>query len=148
MWESYEHALACKADPPYHTVLQERDALVASPIYEVHVRSSGNPLRVLQSPVDEVEFYKTTDERVDPEARPAAETQEMVGHTVYLIESLQSPGFIANSWGVALEDGTRGVNIGGWRTVEVRFFFSFCGQSLRSARNKTLSFVISRFLLF
>jgi hypothetical protein len=123
VWESYEHALACKADPSYPTVLQERDALVTRPIYEVHVRFSGNPERVLQSPVTETDFYKTADERVDPGATPAAKTQEMVRRIVCRVESLQSPGFIAISLGVALEDATRGVCITGWRTIEVRFFF-------------------------
>jgi hypothetical protein len=38
----------------------------------------------------------------------------------YRIESLQMRGFIALSWGVTVEDGARGVYLGGWRTVEVR----------------------------
>lgn len=131
VWESHEHALACKADPSYPTILQEREALATEPIYEVHVRFSGNPVRGIQSPVTEVDFYKTTDERVDPGATPAAETQEMIRRVVYRIETLQSPGFIAISWGVSLEDPTRGVSITGWRSVEVRFFFLFRASSFR-----------------
>jgi hypothetical protein len=73
--------------------------------------------------VTEVDYYKTKDESMDPEARPAAETQAMIRRITYRIESLQSPGFVAISWGVALEDGTRGVYFGGWRSIEVRFFF-------------------------
>jgi len=69
--------------------------------------------------VTEVDYYRTTDETVDPEATPAADTQEMIRRVVYRIESLQSPGFIAICWGVALGDGTRGVSITGWRSVEV-----------------------------
>ena len=124
MWESHEHAIACKADPSYPTIIQGRDALATGPIYEIHVRCSGNPLRGIQSPVTEVDFYKTTDEKVDPEATPAAETQEMIRRVVYRIETLQSPGFITISWGVALEDETRGISITGWRSVKVRFIFA------------------------
>jgi hypothetical protein len=122
VWESYEHALACKADPSYTAVLQERDALATRSTYEVHVRFSGNPERVIQSPVTETDFYQTKDERVEPGATPAAETQEMVGRLMDCVEILQSPGFISFSQGVALEDATKGVNIVGWRSIEVRFF--------------------------
>jgi len=120
LWQSHEHATAIKADPSYPTIIQERAALALAtpPIYEVHVRFSGNPLRVIQAPVTEVDFYKTTDEKVDPEATPVAETQEMIRRITYRIESLQSPGFIGICWGIALEDGTRGVNLNGWRSVE------------------------------
>ncbi len=132
MWQSHEHATAFKADPSYLTIVQERDALATAPVYEVHVRCSGNPLRGIQAPVTEVDFYKTTDEEVDSRATPAAETQEMIRRLVCRIESLQSPGFFAISWGIALEDRTRGVSITGWRSVEVRFFppvlFSFRSQ--------------------
>jgi hypothetical protein len=130
VWQSHEHATAIKADPSYPSIVQGRAALATAPIYEVHVRFSGNPLRAIQAPVTEVDFYKTTDENVNPEATPAAETQEMIRRITYRIESLQSPGFIAISWGIALEDRTRGVNLSGWRSVEVRPFFFFA-QSFR-----------------
>jgi hypothetical protein len=123
VWQTYEHATAIKADPSYPTIVQERDALATEPIYEVHVRFSGNPLRAIKALATEVDFYKTTDEKVNPEATPAAETQEMIRRITYRIESLQMPGFIAISWGVALEDATRGVSLTGWRSVEVRPFF-------------------------
>lgn len=122
VWESHEHATAFKADPFYPTIIQEREALTTAPVYEVHVRSSWNPLRAIQAAVTEVDFYKTTDEEVDPEAKPAAETQEMIRHAIDFIDSLQSPGFIAISWGIALEDRKRGVTLAGWRSVEVCFF--------------------------
>jgi hypothetical protein len=115
--------MAMKADPSYPTILQQRDALATElPIYEVHVRFTGSLLRAVQAPVTEVDFYKTTDERVDPGATPAAETQEMIRRVTYRVESLQSPGFVSFSWGVALEDATRGVNLNGWRSIEVRPF--------------------------
>lgn len=123
VWQTYEHATAIKADPSYPAIVQGRDALATEPIYEVHVRFSGNPLRAIQAPVTEVDFYKTTDEKVNPEATPAAVTQEMIRRITYRIESLQLPGFIAISWGIALEDATRGVSLTGWRSVEVRPFF-------------------------
>jgi hypothetical protein len=139
VWQSHEHATAIKADPSYPTIIKERAALALAtpPIYEVHVRFSGNPLRVIQAPVTEVDFYKTTDEKVDPEATPVVETQEMIRRITYRIESLQSPGFIGISWGIALEDGTRGVNLNGWRSVEVcPFFYS---SHFRSDSCKRLS---------
>jgi hypothetical protein len=100
------------------------------PVYEVHVRPSWNPLRAIQAPVTEVDFYKTTDEEVDPEAKPAAETQEMIRRAIHYIDSLQAPGFVAISWDIALEDRRRGVTLAGWRSVEVCFF---C-QTFRSTR--------------
>jgi hypothetical protein len=121
---------------------------VTAPIYEVHVRFSGNPLRAIQAPVSEVDFYKTTDEKVDPEATPAAETQEMIRRITYRIESLQSPGFIAISWGIALEDGTRGVNLTGWRSVEVRPFSLPSPFVPLHTRAKILSNPFFFFLLF
>jgi hypothetical protein len=114
VWRSHVHATAIKIDPSYSTFVQDRDALVTAPVYEVHVRFSGNPQRTLEAPVTEVDYYKT-----DDSARPSAETQDMVRRVTYRYESLQVPGFIALSWGVALEDGTRAVNLGGWRSVEV-----------------------------
>ena len=123
VWQSHEHAIAFKADPSYPTIVQERDALATAPIYEIHIRFSGNPLRGIQAPVTEVDFYKTTDEEVDPRATPAAVTQDMIRRVVDRIECLQSPGFVAISWGVALEDRTRGASITGWASVEVSFFF-------------------------
>jgi hypothetical protein len=82
---------------------------------------SGNPQRVLEAPVTELAFPQTDDTAVNPEARPAAETQERMRRITYRIESLQMQGFVALSWGVALEDGRRGVYLAGWRSIEVRF---------------------------
>lgn len=63
----------------------------------------------------EVDYYKTDEEG----ARPAAETQELIRRLVNRVETLQMPGFIGLSWGVAVEDGARGVSLVGWRSVEV-----------------------------
>jgi hypothetical protein len=98
---------------------------VAAPVYEVHVPFSGNPQRALEAPVTEVVYYMIEDREVNPDARPAAETQEMIRRVTCLEESLKVQGFVAISWGVAIEDGTRGVNLGGWRSIEVRSFASF-----------------------
>jgi hypothetical protein len=122
VWQSHAHATAIKADPLYSTFIQDRDALVTAPVYEVHVRFSGNPQRTLEAPVVEVVYYKSDDREANPDARPAAETQEMVRRVTCREESLQVQGFVAISWGVAIEDGTRGVNLGGWRSVEVSSF--------------------------
>jgi hypothetical protein len=102
-------------------------------VYEVHVAFSGNPQRALEAPVTEIDLSTVDDREVNPDARPAAETQELVRQITYRIESLQMQGFIALSWGVALEDGTRGVYLGGWKTIEVRSF----------ARSLLLSLVLS-----
>jgi hypothetical protein len=125
VWQSHAHATAIKADPRYPTFVQDRDALVSAPVYEVHVRFSGNPQRTLEAPVTEVDFYKTDDDDGEAnadDARPAAETQEMIRRVTLRMESLQMQGFVALSWGIAIEDGTRGVHIAGWRSVEVRSF--------------------------
>jgi len=58
-----------------------------------------------------VDLYRTHD-------AGAAETQELIRRLTYRIESLQIRGFIALSWGATVEDSTRGVYLGGWRTVE------------------------------
>jgi hypothetical protein len=57
VWRSHAHAAAIKADPNYPTYMQERDALVAAPIYEVHVHFSGDLLCALDSPVTGVVYY-------------------------------------------------------------------------------------------
>jgi len=80
---------------------------------DLHVRFSGNPRRSVESPTTEVDLYRTQD-------AGAPETQERIRRLTYRIESLQMRGFIALSWGVTVEDGTRGIYIGGWRAVEVR----------------------------
>lgn len=114
VWESYAHASAIKADPSYARLLEKRAMLATGGVLDFHVRFSGNPLRILQAPVTEVDIYKTLDEGVE-------QLQERVQGLAYRIESLQMRGFIALSWGIALEDRTRGAYIGGWRTVEVHF---------------------------
>jgi hypothetical protein len=81
-------------------------------VQDLHVTFSGNPQRTLDVPVTEVDIYRTHDEG-------AAETQERVRRLTYRVESLLMRGFIALSWGVAIEDGSKGVYIGGWRTIEV-----------------------------
>ena len=69
----------------------------------------------------EVDFYRMDDRKVNPVARPVAETQEMIRNVNYRIESFQLPGFIAYCWGTDVEDKTRAVTLGGWRSIEVRF---------------------------
>jgi len=96
---------------------------VAAPIYEVHVPLPGDPQRILEAPVVEVIHYKTADREVNPDAvRPAAETQEMMRRMSCREELPRVQGFIAISWGIAIEDGSRGVYLIGWRSVEVRSF--------------------------
>jgi hypothetical protein len=121
VWQSHAHAAAVKADPSYSTFIQDREALATKPIYEVHVSFSGNPQRLLEAPVTEVDFYKMDDVKVNPDARPVAETQEMIRRVNALVESFQLPGFIAFCWGTDIEDETRAVTLGGWRSIEVRF---------------------------
>jgi len=118
IWQSQAHATAIKADPSYPIFARDREELASKPVFEVHVAFSGNPQRVLEAPVTEVDVYRADDREVNPDARPAAETQELVRRITYRIESLQMRGFIALSWGVALEDGTRGVYLGGWKSIE------------------------------
>ncbi len=82
-------------------------------MFDTHVRFSGNPRRTLEAPVTELDIYRTHD-------AGASETQELIRRLTHRIESLQMQGFIALSWGVSIEDGARGVYLGGWRTIEVR----------------------------
>jgi hypothetical protein len=97
--------------------MQDRDALVAAPIYEVHVPFSGNPLRALEARVTGVVYYKADDREVDPDGRPAAETQEMMRHVTV-------QGFVAigrRHRGRDVEALTRQrVNHWGWESIEVR----------------------------
>jgi len=111
VWQSHTHAAAIKADPSYAIFLKKRQALATGPIFDLHVRFSGNPRRSIESPTTEVDLYRTHD-------AGAAETQELIRRLTYRIESLQIRGFIALSWGATVEDSTRGVYLGGWRTVE------------------------------
>ena len=121
VWQSHAHAAAVKADPSYPTFVQDREALATKPVYEVHVPFSGNPQRLLEAPVTEVDFYKMDDVKVNPAARPVAETQEMILRTLALVESFQLPGFIAFCRGADIDDETRAVALGGWSSIEVRF---------------------------
>jgi hypothetical protein len=120
VWQSHAHSTAIKADPSYPTFVHDREALATAPVFDIHVPFSGNPQRTLEAPVTEMSFYKTDDREVNPDVRPAAETQELIRHITYRIESLQLQGFIALSWGIAIEDGTRGVYLAGWKSIEVR----------------------------
>lgn len=113
VWQSHTHAAAIKADPSHAIFLKKRQVLASGPIFDFHVRFSGNPRRTIESPVAEVDIYRLND-------AGAAETQERIRRLTYRIESLQMRGFIALSWGVTVEDGARGIYLGGWRTVEVR----------------------------
>ena len=56
----------------------------------------------------------------------AEKTQDMIRDLTYRAESLSVNGLLTLSWGPALEDVTRGVNIVGWKSIEVRAFFWFC----------------------
>jgi len=91
-------------------------------VFEIHVPFSGDPRRTVEAPVTEVDDYKMDDREVNPDARPAAETQEMVRRAAPRAEALQVQGCLALSSGVAIEDGTRGVYLGGWKSIEVRSF--------------------------
>jgi hypothetical protein len=113
VWKSHSHAAAVKADPSYDAFIQKRQALATAPVTDLHVCFSGNPLRCLAAPFVEVDIYRTEDAR-------AAEAQELVRRLTYRVESLQTQGFIALSWGVPMEDDTRGVWVAGWRSIEVR----------------------------
>lgn len=70
----------------------------------------------------EMSFYKTDDRAVNPEARPAAETHELLRYLNGRMQSMQVRGFIALSWGIAFEDATRGFYLAGWTSVEVCLF--------------------------
>ena len=83
---------------------------------------SGNPRCALEVPVTEMSFYKTDDGAVNPDARPPAETHELVRYLTGRIQSMQVQGFISLSWGVAFEDATRGFFLAGWTSVEVCLF--------------------------
>ena len=83
------------------------------PVLAIFVHMSGNPRRSLESPVTEVDVYRLQE-------AAAVKTQDMIRRLTYRIESLLMRGFLALSWGVALEDPTRGAYIAGWRTIEVR----------------------------
>lgn len=52
------------------------------------------------------------------QAAGAEATQDKIRRLTHRIESLQMRGFVALSWGVALEDVSRGVYVAGWRTIE------------------------------
>ncbi|KAH9166892.1 hypothetical protein EDB89DRAFT_2000685 [Lactarius sanguifluus] len=112
LWQTRAHAAAFEEDPSYPAFAQRRQALATAPVLVVFVRPSGNPLRCLEAPVTEIDVYRA-------QAAVAETTQDKIRRLTYRIESLQMPGFIALSWGVALEDVSRGAYIAGWRTVEV-----------------------------
>jgi hypothetical protein len=108
------HATAIEADPSYPAFIQDRDALVTELVFEVHATFSGDPpRRPLEAPITVVIYYK-----MNPNARPAAETFKMIQGIPPLMKSVQ--GFIASSAGISVEDGIWGVTLRGWRSAEVR----------------------------
>ncbi|KAH9059118.1 hypothetical protein EDB87DRAFT_1624778 [Lactarius vividus] len=111
LWQTRAHAAAFEEDPSYPAFAQRRQALASAPVLALFVRFSGNPLRCLDAPVTEIDVYRT-------QAADAATTQDKIRRITHRIESLQMPGFVALSWGAALEDVTRGAYIAGWRTIE------------------------------
>jgi hypothetical protein len=125
VWQSYAHGAAIKADPSYPTFIQDREALATAPVYEVHVPLPGDPQRTVEAPVTEVEFYKTDDKDVDPDAKRMVETQEMIRHVIWRAKSFQIQGYVANVSGIAIENGSRGISLTGWRSIEVRLLVLF-----------------------
>jgi len=119
VWQSHAHADAIKADPSYALFVTKRQALSTGPVEDLHVSFTGNPLRSLEAPVTEVDTYVT----LDADAAETHEVHERVRRLTYRTESLLARGFIALSWGVPIEDGARGLYLGGWRSIEVRSAF-------------------------
>ncbi|KAI9444526.1 hypothetical protein H4582DRAFT_1909456 [Lactarius indigo] len=111
IWQTRAHAAAFEEDPSYSAFAQRRQALATAPVLALFVHFTGNPLRCLDAPVTEIDVYRT-------QAADAETTQDKIRLLTYRIESLQMPGFVALSWGVALEDVTRGAYIAGWRNIE------------------------------
>jgi len=111
LWQTRAHAAAFEEDPSYWAFAQQRQALATAPVLAIFVRMSGNPRRSLEAPVTEVDLYRL-------QAAGAETTQDMIRRLTYRIESLLMRGFQALSWGAALEDGSRGAYIAGWRTIE------------------------------
>lgn len=111
LWQTRAHAAAFEEDPSYPAFAQRRQALATAPVLALFVRFSGNPRRCFEAPVTEVDVYRT-------QAAGAEATQDKIRRLTHRIESLQMRGFVALSWGVALEDVSRGVYVAGWRTIE------------------------------
>ena len=95
---------------------QQRQALAKAPVLAMFIRMSGNPLHSLEAPVTEVDMYQVRAE--DTEG-----AQDLIRSITYRVESMLVRGFVALSWGIALEDGRRGTYFAGWRSVEVRLIF-------------------------
>ncbi|KAI9438435.1 hypothetical protein BJY52DRAFT_1323813 [Lactarius psammicola] len=111
LWQTRAHATTFEEDPSYPAFAQQRQALSTTPVLALFVRFSGNPRRCLEAPVTEVDVYRA-------QTAGAETTQDKIRRVTYRVESLQVPGFLALSWGVALEDDSRGTYIAGWRTIE------------------------------
>jgi len=113
VWQSHAHATAIKADPAYPAFVQKRQALAIKPVYDAHMCFPSNARRILEAPVTEIDIYRTNEDG-------APETHAKIRRVTRLIESFHMQGFLELSWGLAIDDGTRGAYLGGWRTIEVR----------------------------
>jgi hypothetical protein len=132
VWQTRAHAAAFEKDPVYATFADLRAALSTAPVLAFFVHMSGNPRRCLESPVTEVAMYKVQD-------AVAEKTQHKIRDLAFRAASVSVGGLLALSWGAALEDLTRGANIIGWNTVEVRAFFFFrSGSFLILARRSNI----------
>jgi len=142
VWQTRAHAAAFEEDPSYPAFTRRRQALATVPVLALFVHFSGNPRRCLEAPVTEVDVYRT-------QVEGAETTQDKIRRLTYRIESLMVPGFLGLSWGVALEDISRGVYIAGWRTIEVLYtiasFLSFVEPSPRWRRRKCFEARFFRF---
>jgi len=113
LWQSHAHATAIKADPTYPIFAQKRQALAIKPVYDVHVCFPGFDAtrHTLDAPVTEIDIYRTNEDG-------APETHAKIRRVTRRIESFHMQGFFGLSWGLAVDDGTRGVYLGGWETIE------------------------------
>jgi len=110
-WQSHAHAAAFAADPSYPEFVQKRMSLATTPVRDHRLTVSGAPLPCIEAPVSEVDFYKTRDFGIE-------ETHEMARNTIHIVRSLQARGFHGCSFGVAHDDRTVGVYLGGWDSEE------------------------------
>ncbi|KAI0059902.1 hypothetical protein BV25DRAFT_1828624 [Artomyces pyxidatus] len=113
LWDSREAHGTLQADPGYPALVAKVDAMANGPVRVLHVHFATHPpTALLEAPVTEIDIY-----RVTPGVMPQYQrwSEELCAY----ITKLGIPGFVACTYGPALEEGGDvGVYMGAWNAVE------------------------------
>ncbi|KAI0059890.1 hypothetical protein BV25DRAFT_1828613 [Artomyces pyxidatus] len=112
LWDSRAAHAVVQAEPDYPAFVKQIEELADGPIRVLHVHFSTHPpTKWLEAPVTEVDIYKFSGDIVEYEKK----TMKLAAY----IQASHPSGYMGSTIGTALEEnGTVGVYMGAWETVE------------------------------